>query len=73
MCNICLDFDRGFMTIPEAVRALSETAQSMGDAHVLEVKNKIKEKAVEEVREIFEKRKLAEKVKNLKPLDPLSD
>lgn len=52
MCLICLDFDRGFMTIPEAVRALSERVV---DEHTNEVKAKIKAKAIKEVSEMFAK------------------
>jgi len=52
MCLICLDLDRGIMTVPEAVRAFSE---SVKDGHSKEVKQKIKDKAVEEVAEMYKK------------------
>jgi len=71
MCLICLDFDRGFMSIPDAVRALSEfvTVGAIPSAHVAEIKEKIKARALAEVTEMNEKTKNNRKGSKVSELD----
>ena len=41
MCIICIDFDRGALNLNEARRALGEMRQSLDQAHVKEVEEKL--------------------------------
>lgn len=43
MCLICIDFERGAMSLKEARRAFGEVRQTLGPAHSREVDEKLAE------------------------------
>ena len=48
MCLICVEYQKGRMSIPEARRALGEMREKIGDEHTEEVRSMLKKAETDE-------------------------